>query len=107
MAIKLTKIWFLMLCSSKIGVIIVISFFFLLCATVQGEQIPAGSTVEEAILVDIPTDSFSMVTDLLPSLLPEQVDVDGMSDEGGWWCANYAFEISGLWVNIDVVNARA
>ena len=71
----------------------------------QADLIPPGETIQDAVFVDIPADGFSVVTELIPALVPEQIDVEGTSDSGGWSCFNYAFSISDVWVQIDIANA--
>ena len=60
-----------------------------------------GAVIEDAVLIDITPEGFGAVTDLIPALLPERIDVPGLSDDGGI----YEYELAGMWVSIGVTQA--
>ncbi len=69
-------------------------------------QIPAGTTIDEAVAVQITPSGFDNAAALLPSLAPELTEVDATSDEDGWGCFNYAYSISNMWVGVEIGDTR-
>jgi hypothetical protein len=65
----------------------------------------AGATIENAATVDITPGGFDAVEAVLPSLVPASLPIDDLSAEDGWWCANYAYSLSGMEVGIAMTGA--
>ncbi len=63
-----------------------------------------GAVIENAVLVDIPPEGFEAIADVAAGLIPTSLEIDDVSDEGGTWCFNYAFSLSGAWVSIELVD---
>jgi len=57
--------------------------------------------IVDAVQVDVTDVGFESLGSIVPLLAPTDLPVDGMSDEGGWWCLNYKYEVSGLIVDIE------
>ncbi len=64
-----------------------------------------GETIEQAAFADLTPEGLKAISALIPALLPSSIEIPGMSDEGGYWCFNYAYGLSGAWVNIQVTDA--
>lgn len=61
-----------------------------------------GAVIENAVTLDVTEPGFEAITAALPALIPENLPVDDTSSEGGYWCFNYAFALSNLWVGFEV-----
>ena len=71
---------------------------------------PPGSTIENALIADIPPEGFSGIIDFIPALLPSDIPVDGISEsyDGAWGACilgGYGLEINGIEVDLAVLNA--
>ncbi len=78
----------------------------LLAAPAYAQQSwPPNATIEDAAEFQVTDEGLDAITEVIPSLLPSRIDLDTLADEDGWWCANYAYEISNVWVGIQVDSA--
>jgi len=75
-------------------------------ASAQAEVYPGAEPISGALHVDITESGFDALGGAVPLLAPGSLPVDGVSDSGGWWCANYAYDVSGLTVEIDFDDVR-
>ncbi|MDP2305979.1 MAG: hypothetical protein Q8P18_08120 [Pseudomonadota bacterium] len=64
-----------------------------------------GETIEKAAYADLTPEGLNAISALIPALLPSGIEIPALADEGGYWCFNYAYGLSGAWVNIQVTNA--
>lgn len=62
------------------------------------------AVIENAVYVDIPPQGFEAIAAAAVGLVPTSLPIDDVSDEGGTWCFNYAFSLSGAWVAFEVVD---
>ncbi len=69
-------------------------------------EVPAGAVIDEAVAVQITPEGFEAVGGLLPDLAPEQTAVGDTGDAQGWECINYAYEISNMWVGVQIDDTR-
>ena len=82
------------------------TLLYALIAVAQAQQTwPADAVIEDAAAVQITDDGLDAITALIPALLPSEITVDTVADEGGWWCVNYGYELSNIWVGIEVSGA--
>lgn len=63
-----------------------------------------GAVIENAAYVDIPPEGFEAIALVAAGLIPTSLPISDVSDEGGTWCFNYAFSLSGAWVAIEIVD---
>ncbi|MCP4920200.1 MAG: hypothetical protein GY913_25145 [Proteobacteria bacterium] len=64
------------------------------------------ATIEEAAQLHVMPEGLDAITDLIPALIPEKIDLGTVVDEsGGTWCFNYEFSMYNLWVGIELVDA--
>ena len=70
------------------------------------DQNPPGETISSALIVDIPPQGFDAAGEILPTLIPAYIEVPETGNEGGWWCANYVYELTEMWVAITVLDAN-
>ncbi len=85
----------------------------LLCVAppAAAETYPAGTPVDEALIVDLTPDGFDSLTDVLPSLLPAGISVDPIGDgyEGAFgecWLGGYEFALEDMWISLAVSDAQ-
>ena len=78
----------------------IFSFFFNAFA-----DVPSGSTIEQAASIDIPPDGFLSLSALIPGVIPQEVPVDDTSGGGEGLGCEYTYNISDLWVSLDVDQA--
>lgn len=69
--------------------------------TALGEVYSGDEVITGAVHLDITDVGFESVGSVVPLLAPEGIPVDGVSDSGGWWCANYEYNVSGLKVDLE------
>ena len=82
------------------------TLLYALITVAQAQQTwPADAVIEDAAAVQITDDGLDAITALIPALLPSEIPVDTVADEGGWWCVNYGYELSNIWVGIEVSGA--
>ena len=55
----------------------------LLLPTLALATLPPGSVVENAVVVDVTPDGFDAITTVLPTLLPSEIPIDDIADDGG------------------------
>ncbi len=77
----------------------------LLALPAHAEDWAPGETIEKAAYVDLTPEGLNAVAELIPALLPAAIEVPATSDEGGYWCLNYAYGLSGAFADIEVTNA--
>ncbi len=75
-----------------------------LAAPSHAETHAPGAVIENAAYVDIPPEGFEAIASVAAGLIPTSLPIDDVSDEGGTWCFNYAFSLSGAWVAIEMVD---
>ena len=78
-------------------------------APAQAEY-PAGATIQDAATVDITPEGLAVVTDILPSLLPGQIEVPALADGARssfpeCLLGGYEYEVSNVWVDFQVASA--
>ncbi len=66
---------------------------------------PPDAVIEEAAELQITDEGLDAIVDVIPSLIPGNLPLDTLAGEDGWWCANYAYELSNIWVGIEVTGA--
>jgi hypothetical protein len=66
---------------------------------------PPDAVIEDALAVQITDEGLDSVVELIPALIPATIPIDTIAGEDGWWCANYAYELSNIWVGIEVASA--
>ena len=74
------------------------------------ETYPAGTPVDEAVIIDLTPDGFDALTGVLPTLLPSGISVDPIGDgyEGAFgecWLGGYEYGVSNLWIDLAVGRA--
>ena len=77
----------------------------LFVSVARAEDWAPGETINNAAYADLTPDGLNAIAELIPALLPSGIDIPSTSDEGGYWCFNYAYGLDGAWVSIEVVNA--
>ena len=81
----------------------------LLCAlstSAQADSWAPDATIQDAAQLQVTEEGLDAITDLLPALIPEKIEIGTAIDEsGGTWCFNYEFYMGNLWVGIEVVDA--
>ena len=73
----------------------------LLLPTLAVASYPPGSVVENAIVVDVTKEGFAAITDVLPTLLPSDIPIDDIGDDGGI----YEYGLENMWIGIEVDDA--
>ena len=66
---------------------------------------PPDAIIDDAAAIHITDEGLDAVTGLIPALIPGSIPIDTIEGEDGWWCANYAYELSNIWVGIEVAAA--
>lgn len=77
----------------------------LFVSVARAEDWAPGETINEAAYADLTPEGLNAIAAIIPALLPSGIDIPSTSDEGGYWCFNYAYGLEGAWVSIEVVNA--
>ena len=77
----------------------------LLSISVAATHAP-GAVIENAVEVDIPPEGFEAIASSLSAIIPGEIAVPDTSDEGGTWCFNYAYELSNMWVQIELADTE-
>lgn len=72
---------------------------------VHAEDWAPGESIEKAAYADLTPEGLNAIAAMIPALLPAGIEVPDTSDEGGYWCFNYAYGLSGASVDVEVVNA--
>ena len=65
------------------------------------EAYSGDEAVSGALQIDITDRGFESLGSAVPLLAPGAIPVDGVGDSGGWWCANYEYNVSGLLLEVD------
>lgn len=73
----------------------------LLLPTLAVASYPPGTVVEDALVVDITEEGFTAITGVLPTLLPSEIPIDDIGDDGGI----YEYGLENMWIGITVDNA--
>lgn len=74
----------------------------LLCtSTVAIAAHAPGAMIVDAVMVDITPDGFESVVDIIPALLPDQIDIPDQSDDGGI----YEYALNNMYVTIGLDDA--
>ena len=68
-------------------------------------DIPAGSTIEGAGLIDVPPEGFSSISTLLPALIPQTIPVASTTGGGEALSCSYDYGIDNIWVSVSVNTA--
>lgn len=71
---------------------------------------PPGTTIEDALIADIPPSGFEGITDFIPALLPSALPVDGISEGydglfGQCWLGGASIDVSGIEVALEILNS--
>ena len=66
------------------------------------EDWPPNATINEAASLQVTPAGLDAVSALVPTLLPEMIEIGDVSESGGTWCFNYEFSLSNAWVSIAV-----
>ena len=79
--------------------------------TALAEDIPSGAEIDQAAIVDITPDGFAAVAEIIPALLPGEIEVAAIGDSysGTWgqcWLGGYEYSVNGMWVQISVDDAK-
>ena len=65
------------------------------------------ATIEEAAQLHVTPEGLDAITDLIPALIPEKIELgEVVNEEGGTWCFNYEFKLYNMWVGIELVDAQ-
>lgn len=87
--------------------------FLLLSASAPAaaETYPAGTPVDEALVVDLTPDGFDSLTDVIPTLLPSGISIDPIGDgyEGAFgecWLGGYEYALENMWISLEVGDAQ-
>lgn len=82
----------------------------LLCAlstSAQADSWAPDATIDEAAQLQVTEEGLDAITDLLPALIPEKIEIgEAVNESGGSWCFNYEFYMGNLWVGIEVIDAQ-
>ncbi|MBK7756889.1 MAG: hypothetical protein IPI35_10920 [Deltaproteobacteria bacterium] len=74
----------------------------LFAPVVLAEDWPPNATINEAASLQVTPAGLDAVSALVPTLLPEMIEIGDVSESGGTWCFNYEFSLSNAWVSIEV-----
>jgi hypothetical protein len=74
-------------------------------------NVPAGTMLEDAIVIDITEHGLDAVSGLASAFVPESIPVDPLSDgyDGLWgecWLGGYAFSVSGLEIELEFTDIQ-
>ncbi len=64
-----------------------------------------GENIPDAATVDITPEGFEAIAALIPALIPSSIEIPDTGSEGGYWCFNYVYALTGGWVGIQVTDA--
>ena len=69
----------------------------------------AGTTIEDSVALQAGPEVLESLGQLIPEgLVPtDPIELDALSDSGGWGCANYEYALSDAWVGLEVLDVRA
>ena len=73
----------------------------LLLPTIAVASLPPGTIVEDAVVVDVTEAGFEAITSVLPTLLPSEIPIDDIGDDGGI----YEYALENMWIGITVDDA--
>ncbi len=80
--------------------------FALLALPAAAEQLrDPGEEIDNALAVTLPAEGLEDAIALAPALLGDGLAIPTMSDEDGWWCAGYEYQLSGAWVGFEVLSS--
>ena len=65
-----------------------------------------GEEITNALAVTLPSDGLEEVVAFAPALLGEGLAIPTVSEEDGWWCLGYEYELSGAWVGFEVLGSQ-
>ncbi len=65
-----------------------------------------GEEITNALAVTLPSDGLEEVVALAPALLGDGLAIPTVSEEDGWWCLGYEYELSGAWVGFEVLGSK-
>jgi hypothetical protein len=80
-------------------------FLAAVLAESQAESWAPEAVIDEAAQLHVTAEGLDAITDILPALVPESLPVDDVSQEDGYWCFNYVFELANIDVGIEIVDA--
>jgi len=60
----------------------------------------SDEVIVDAVHLDVTDVGLESLGSVVPLLAPTDLPVDAIGDEGGWWCFNYVYDVSGLIVDI-------
>lgn len=63
-----------------------------------------GTVLSNAAVLDIPPEGFEAIASSLAAVIPSEIEVPDSSDEGGTWCFNYVYELSNMWVAVELAD---
>lgn len=69
-------------------------------------DIPSGSTIEGAGLIDIPPEGFSSIATMLPALIPQNIPISSSTGGGSALSCDYAYGVDNIWVSVEVASAE-
>ena len=69
-------------------------------------DIPAGSTIEAAGLIDVPPEGFSSISTMLPALVPQNIPVSPSTGGGSALGCDYDYGVEDIWVDVNVASAE-
>ncbi len=75
------------------------------------ETYPAGTPVDEAVVIDLTPQGFDSLTDVIPTLLPTGISIDPIGDgyEGAFgqcWLGGYEYALNNMWISLAVSEAN-
>ena len=73
----------------------------LLTSTVAIAAHAPGAMITDAIMVDITPDGFGSIVDVLPTLLPDQIDIPDQADDGGI----YEYALNNMYITLAIDSA--
>jgi len=82
----------------------------LLALPAQADELPAGDTVTEAVVVDLTGSGLDAMADFVPALVPGDIALDPVSDGysglyGYCYLGGWGYALSDAWVSVEVVDA--
>lgn len=83
------------------------TLLMLLAAPAMADTWPPGAEIEDAAELHVTTSGLEAVTALIPTLLPERMDIgEAVNTDGGTWCFNYEFKMDNVWVGVELTDAQ-
>ncbi|MBO87416.1 MAG: hypothetical protein CL927_18875 [Deltaproteobacteria bacterium] len=75
------------------------------------ETYPAGTPVDEALVIDLTPEGFASLTDIIPTLLPSGISIDPLGDgyegvAGQCWLGGYEYALENMWISLSVADAQ-